>query len=70
MPHVTMSDAATDPAETNQSDEAGLRGSGLKGRCKHIDHSTHDRAHVATILPEPHSVSLINCPRRIYHSTL
>lgn len=37
------------PSEANQSDEAGLRGSGLKGRCKHIDHSTHDWAHVATI---------------------
>ena len=70
MPHVTLSDAATNPAEANQSVEAGLQGSGLKGRCKHIDHSTHDRAHVATILLEPHSVSLINCPQRIYHSTL
>ncbi len=68
MPQVTLSDAATNPAEANQSVEAGLGGSGLKGRCKHIDHSTHDRAHVATIVPQPRSVSLINCPHHIYHS--
>ncbi len=64
MPQVTLSETATNTAEANWSGEAGLRGSGLKGRCKHIDHSTHDRAHVATILPQPHSVSLISCPHR------
>lgn len=56
MPQVTLSDAATNPAEANRSSEEGLQGRGLKGQSKHIDHSTHDRAHVATILPEPCSV--------------
>lgn len=51
-----------------RAERRGLQGSGLKGRCKHIDHSTHDRAHVATVLTEAGCFSLINCPRHIYHT--
>lgn len=44
----------SDEPRRSQSQQRGrTRGSSLRWRCEHIDHGTHDRAHVWVVLPSP-----------------
>lgn len=48
---MAESGAATNPGESQSERRGGTGGSSLRGRCEHIDHGTHDRAHVWAVLP-------------------
>lgn len=61
LPSVTLSGAAPNSAEANQSGEVWIGGSSLKRRCKHIDQSTHDRVrctHPSLALLHPSNLSM------------